>query len=301
MIDFSEISDDGENWELFARDFLEQEGYKIISSPDRGPDGGKDLIIKETYKGIDEESEFTWLVSCKHYAKSNKSVQESDEINIQERVNSFNADGFLGFYSTIPSSGLNSRLRNLKDTGNLKKFKIFDKANIESKLLAFGYSKLLIKYLPQQYKILYPPRDILGKYEPLNCAYCGKDLLTTSYEDPRKSIIVFIRNTEDPNKNIFTDVYWCCKGNCDRQLRKLKEDDNHRTGWDDIDDLMIPIYFLHWLFGVMNLLWNNDDKFTEEALSQIKKFIYILSQRVFRDMNEEERERANRLINLGYL
>jgi hypothetical protein len=64
MIDFSEISDDGEEWELFARDFLAQEGYKILSEPDRGPDGRKDLLVSETYKGIRGGSVLSSGVNC---------------------------------------------------------------------------------------------------------------------------------------------------------------------------------------------------------------------------------------------
>jgi hypothetical protein len=39
-----EVSADGEDWELFAQDFLREFGFSIESQPDRGPDGGKDLL-----------------------------------------------------------------------------------------------------------------------------------------------------------------------------------------------------------------------------------------------------------------
>ena len=47
MIDFKEISSDGETWELFSRDFLEEMGFFIETPPDRGADGGKDMLITE--------------------------------------------------------------------------------------------------------------------------------------------------------------------------------------------------------------------------------------------------------------
>jgi hypothetical protein len=93
MIDYCEIPSDGEIWELFARDLLEELGFIIESGPDRGADGGKDIIAKEIVKGNLGSHEFRWLISCKHYAHSNKSVTEKDEPNILERVNSFNAYG----------------------------------------------------------------------------------------------------------------------------------------------------------------------------------------------------------------
>ena len=51
MIDFKEIHQDGEVWELFSRDFLTEIGFYVESSVDRGPDGKKDLIISEQLKG----------------------------------------------------------------------------------------------------------------------------------------------------------------------------------------------------------------------------------------------------------
>ncbi len=105
MLDFKEIISP-EDWELFARDFLQELGFFIESSPDRGPDGGKDLLISETLKGRVGQYKFNWLVSCKHNAVSNNSVNEAEEQNILERVAGFNADGFIGFYSTVPSSAI---------------------------------------------------------------------------------------------------------------------------------------------------------------------------------------------------
>ena len=48
-LDFQEIATaqsgaDRDQFELFARDFLEAEGFEIVRGPDRGPDAGRDLI-----------------------------------------------------------------------------------------------------------------------------------------------------------------------------------------------------------------------------------------------------------------
>jgi hypothetical protein len=51
LIDFSEIPDSGEEWESFSRDFLVELGYAVDSPPDRGADGGKDLLVVEQLKG----------------------------------------------------------------------------------------------------------------------------------------------------------------------------------------------------------------------------------------------------------
>lgn len=59
IIDFKEIppgnSSDGEQdkFELFARDFLKEIlNFTIVSSPNRGADGGKDILCEEIQKGI---------------------------------------------------------------------------------------------------------------------------------------------------------------------------------------------------------------------------------------------------------
>ncbi len=71
ILDFTEIAPANEpsgkqdTFELFARDFLELLGFKIESGPDRGQDGGRDLLVTEVRQGILSSTPFLWLVSCK--------------------------------------------------------------------------------------------------------------------------------------------------------------------------------------------------------------------------------------------
>ena len=115
VLDFKEIaeakgSSDPDSFELFARDFLKHLGFKTISHPNRGQDEGSDLIVEELRTGPGGETTIRWLVSCKHYAHSGRSVKPGDEPNIRERVETQNANGFMGFYSTLASSGLGKLL-----------------------------------------------------------------------------------------------------------------------------------------------------------------------------------------------
>ena len=55
------------------------------------------LVTEETHGAL-FKGRFRWLVSCKHFAKSGKSINERDELNILERMESFCAQGFIGFY-----------------------------------------------------------------------------------------------------------------------------------------------------------------------------------------------------------
>lgn len=118
IIDFKEIPPaygNGEagltdTFELFAQEFFKNLGFKIIKGPSRGADNGKDLIIEESIQGkLDEsESKIRWLVSCKHKAHSGNSVKPEDETHLLERLVTHGCNGFIGFYSTLASTGLDT-------------------------------------------------------------------------------------------------------------------------------------------------------------------------------------------------
>ncbi len=297
LIDFTEIDPDGEVWELFARDFLKELGFFIESTPDRGADGGKDLLISEQLEGHLNKYRFKWLVSCKHNAKSKKSVKEEDEINIQERVESFGADGFIGFYSTLPSSGLNTRLNNLKEKNKVKDYQIFDSKLIENYLIRIGFSKLLMRYLPNSYKRVKPLHLITSKYLPIKCDHCEKDLLESLHSESYSGVTCHVVQL---GSNEILDVYWACKGDCDKYLESkyLQLYDNAITRWEDISDLEIPILFMQWIFTIMNLLRSGETKYTDQAFEKEKSFILAMGQKVLREMTEDEKKRADTILSL---
>lgn len=152
MIDFSEIepSDSGrglsDRFELFARDFLEIQGFKIVQNPGRGSDRQKDLIVSEERTGVGGRNTIKWLVSCKNFSGSKRSVTLSDENDIYDRVLRHSCGGFLGFYSTIPSSGLNDKLYELAPKIEVS---VFDRSLIERHLIKPQFSQLLIQYFPK--------------------------------------------------------------------------------------------------------------------------------------------------------
>ncbi len=219
MVDFKEISEGGEAWEQFARDFLAEIGFQIETSPDRGADAGKDFLVTERLVGNVNKYPFRWLVSCKHFANSNRAVSERDEPNIRERLESFRADGFLGFYSTIPSSGLNTRLATLRNETKIRDYRIFDNREIENRLIRVGYSKLIISVLPESYKRTRPLHPLLGKYDPLSCEVCDKDLLEDLHRSDYQAVIVFDSTWDGKyTKRRVHSMFWVCKGTCDQTL-----------------------------------------------------------------------------------
>lgn len=76
VLDFTEISEAHKSsglqdtFELFARDFLSFIDYKILTDPDRGADGGVDLIVEERRTSVGGETLIKWLISCKHKTHS---------------------------------------------------------------------------------------------------------------------------------------------------------------------------------------------------------------------------------------
>src|SRR5690554_84929 len=137
-------------FEQFACDFLETIGYEILQRPDRGADGKKDLIICETRRGVEGKTEVKWLVSCKHYAHSGRSVSDVNEEDPKGRVDQHCCNGFMGFYSTIPSSALSNKLSALKDRIEVT---TFDKTRIEKEILkSTDRDRLLASYFPESHE-----------------------------------------------------------------------------------------------------------------------------------------------------
>ena len=193
ILDFREIPE--ANWgeglqdtfELFARDFLSYMGYRIVEDPARGADGKKDLIVEEVLVGVASEQTIRWLVSCKHYAHSGRSVPDSDEINITERLGQHNCDGFMGFYSTLPAVSLQGVLKGVQR--NI----VFDREKIESYLLRRDIDAVRIasRYFPVSFKnfqLENPlPAELYDKLEPLTKAFSTYNELTLPLKDLNKA------------------------------------------------------------------------------------------------------------------
>jgi hypothetical protein len=298
MIDFTEI-DNGETWELFARDFLLQSGYHIESVPDRGADGGKDLLAVENLSGSFGRHPFRWLVSCKHFAHSNRAVRLADEADILERLQMFDADGFVGVYSTLPSAGLNDRLNRLRERGRIRDSIILDRRRIESILLQKGYVDLLIRYFPQSYRRLKPLHRVEEEYLPLHCANCGRDLLEDLHDSPYMGITCHAyRIPEDldyDGPDEVVDVYWVHKGHCDERITSAYEGSGCWTSWEDLDDLIIPWWYLRRIAATMSILRDQTKLYSEEAYQNEVYLLRAISQKVFRYTTESEWEKLESL------
>ena len=221
ILDFKEIASssggqDRDQFELFAREFLEHLNFRIIEGPDRGPDAGRDLIVEETRTGVGGVTRVRWLVSCKHNAHSGDSVTKRDELDIHDRISTHNCDGFIGFYSTVISSGLASALKAPESQFEIL---VYDQEKIESECISSPHGLVLAKrFFPKSYaewEVSHPRRaDIYMEKSDLLCSNCEKNLLL-----PKPSGIVVEwrrRHREGQRRNEHCEhVYWCCKRQCD--------------------------------------------------------------------------------------
>lgn len=310
VIDFKEIPQaniaDGnqDRFELFAREFFVALGFKIIEDPDRGQDGGRDIIISEKRIGIISHTDKRWLVSCKHKAHSGSSVLVSDEEDLSDRIQGHNCTGFIGFYSTIVSAPLKRKFDSIVQQNNYE-IQIFDNEKIERILLENSVAyKLIKRFFPKSYNKMESktPSNILSKYEALRCKVCGRDLLHRDVLDKYVGIVVFVEDmdyfSENGGKNKYTEVYCVCKGQCDVKMERIPRNYKYITEWNDISDLVIPTEFLKFVIAIMNRIREKADIYTDDAYEGLKNIIILLAQIA---MKEQTLEDVERIIALSQL
>lgn len=302
VIDFKEISlanvGDGkqDTFELFARDFLQAIGFEIEEPPSRGADGGKDLVVLEPLEGITGITKRRWLVSCKHFAHSGKSVSDIDEPDVLGRTRKFHAEGFMGFYSTLPSSEFSRTLQSHK--GEIAQH-TWDKEAIESHILNNGQlSTLFERYFPKSYKnwraTNSDPARVFEEYSPLLCAVCGKDLLP----ERNGNVVLVARYDKDMNREIL-DMYWACVGTCDPAIERLFDDvPGVLTPWESLADLSIPMVYIRWVIAAMNNLRDGTTTYTDIAFDKFRDFTMIMAQAVVRETSPSQWSRLYWLAHL---
>lgn len=300
VLDFKEIAQaniangEQDSFEFFARDFFEMIGFRIISGPDRGQDGGRDLLIAEERSGVMGKTEVKWLVSCKHKAHSGHSVLDKDEESIADRVRSHGAEGFIGFYSTIISAPLTRRLEGLRRDFCVE---VMCKEEIESRLLDTPSGRMIAeRYFPKSFEQWDSknagPSNVFTEYQPLPCVQCGKDLLAT-----KQGVYVFVTDHKGDKVDEIKDFYCACKRDCDRTMEKYYWDKYHYiTQWSDISDILIPVEYLRKTMAIMNGLRSGDSVYTDEAFDKLKNLLLVTAQLVVKKQTPEQVERAKDLI-----
>lgn len=276
-----------DTFELFSRDFLQYLGYRIVQDPDRGADGKKDLIVDEICKGVESEYTVRWLVSCKHFAHSGKSVSDTDEPNIIERLKQHNCDGFMGIYSTIAATSLSGLLNGIGH------HIIFDHEKIESRLLRDSSGYIIAKrYFPESFnnwQLENPsPAKIFDEIPKLVCEHCGKDLL---FSDDHGIFIEF----ENADTGVIERVVTSCHGACDNALvSKMRNIGDYYDRWNDLNDICNPTIWIKTLMAFVNSL--KTEKYSNEAFEKYKSIFINTYPFVARNLTTEENRRVRTLL-----
>jgi restriction endonuclease len=115
QIDFTRI-DSGEDFELFCEDLLQAMGFVIEDKVARGPDLGKDIIAVQTLADPAGFSDVhRYLVECKHYAGSGRSVLESAIGSPIARMGTHRCDRYILATSTVPSEKVRTQLARIQN------------------------------------------------------------------------------------------------------------------------------------------------------------------------------------------
>lgn len=167
---------------------------------------------------------------------------------------------------------------------------------IESSILEHKRYDLFRRYFPESYakwiederKRL--PSKILASYEPLKCAVCGIDLLNPENDD--HGIVGFVT---DPATHKCVHCYTACRGNCDEKMEAYYAARRQYTGWNDINDLLIPTIFLQKNMAIINQLHDGLLEFDDDGLEEYKQILIRISQYVFRHQTENDLSRIKQL------
>lgn len=309
VLDFKEIpqantgSGQQDTFELFTRDFLQILGYEIIQQPDRGADGKKDLIVQESRPGLSGITRIKWLVSCKHYAHSGKSISDTDEPNILDRISVHHCDGFIGFYSTLPATSLGKNFEGLKTRTEIQSF---DREQIEKILLETPQGlKLASRYFPisyGKYLIENPnPAKIFSDELSICCEYCGKNLL-----EDKTGIFVLLRkrgdfDAEEYKRKPYINGYFSCKGKCDQILKnKYFQDEILLDEWIDISDYLSPTGYIKKLMAWLNSFQQDNEKIEKVAFDKLKKLFLNTFPYISREQTTEEKEKIKHYLQAGF-
>ncbi|EPM6344232.1 TPA: restriction endonuclease [Vibrio parahaemolyticus] len=158
-------------WEWFAQDVLFHLGFSVEVGPAEGVDDGVDLIATIERDQI----AYRYLVSCKHPYKTKKNVGVRQELDIRDRVEQHDCNGFIAFYSVGSTSGLKKKLIALESKGiDIIELYLNEIMDIIPTMRGF----ILQKYFDAPHELYHHVVES-SDYQPLICMNeaCNKDLL----------------------------------------------------------------------------------------------------------------------------
>ncbi|MFJ2545469.1 hypothetical protein ACIOVF_03270 [Pseudomonas sp. NPDC087612] len=203
-----------DDFELFCQEFFTSvKQMKIFKSVSSGPDLGIDLGVTDTVGD-------RWLISCKHYAHSDKPVPAVKDSGVIERTIDWGCQGFIAFYTTVPSTTLDRQLSSADKFGI--RVERYTKDRIEFELMASAMgTHIAARYFPISMKNHY--RHLVGTLDAFSpsdvsiidgVAKLGEAVTPLASEDPvhitktreRLAYIANIRATRHQHKPYFSSA-----------------------------------------------------------------------------------------------
>lgn len=154
MIDFSELPKDGRAFEQFVREVLLILGLHTQWTG-QGPDQGRDILATETLVGSLGEARRKWLVQCKHFSHSQKSVGRKDVGDFAADCRQAHATAYLLACSTRPSARLVTKLKETSEDpkNSLQMTLVWDSVDLEKMLQAPRFFALGHLFFPKSFKL----------------------------------------------------------------------------------------------------------------------------------------------------
>lgn len=148
MLDFTELSLNGDDLELLTREILVRKGYRAYWSG-KGPDAGRDLICLESRPSLFMPDIKRWLIQCKHTAHGGRSVSVNDLDDIVDSCTQHEADGYLLICSTVPSAAVVERLAAItRSTKNGISATYWDAVTLEQMLMTPTLWSIAQRFFP---------------------------------------------------------------------------------------------------------------------------------------------------------
>lgn len=134
------------------------------------------------------------------------------------------------------------------------------------------------------------PVKIFSDEPALNCEFCGRNLL----EEGIKGNFIVFKN----NDGKFACIKFACKEHDSIVTKKEISQNLNYSGWDDIDDMLIPTIWIKKLMAFMNELYSSRESISNEYFEDVKKLFLNTFPYVTREMSKEELERVSSLLSL---
>ena len=179
VIDSQEIVGD-HAFENFCMHLLQTIGLNIPVQPAIGADSGRDIVCEEPSRFASRG--YRWLVSCKHFSASRRSVGVNNDEAKPHKLIEHGCNGFMFFFSTAYTEGFRSSVDSICRNIN-SQYKIFNSYDIEHILLsALKFYPLIRQYFPKSHARLNLLRatkaccSYVGTHDALYAIYTKNDI-----------------------------------------------------------------------------------------------------------------------------